>query len=164
MGGLISKNRNDISNLDLNSDGVVTKTEFEEWYQKNNERLMKLEQTQENNIRLNNEVESLNKKNKELEKENSALIKKLEELNCKNEEPNKIINSEEEKAISRAIIKNYVNDMLKNEDINIKYLPDSVERGIYENVFHLMLNLLADIGDKNTVNLLGHKLKINLSK
>ena len=64
--------------------------------------------------------------------------------------------------ISRKRINKFVERILDDENINIKYLPDFVEKQIYRNVFNILINLLDNLFDKTTVRFMGHKLTFDL--
>ncbi len=64
--------------------------------------------------------------------------------------------------ISKKRINKFVEKILDDENINIKYLPDFVERQIYRNVFNIFINLLDNLFDKTTVRFMGHKLTFDL--
>jgi len=64
--------------------------------------------------------------------------------------------------ISKEKIDEYVEKLLTDENINIKYLPDFVERQIYRNVFNLMINLLENICETTNVSLLGHQITMGI--
>ena len=101
---------------------------------------------------------SLQKVNNQLLKENKRL---LEEINQLKEGHYRESNNSK---ISRSNVREYVNKMLENDDANIDYLPDYVESKIYENVFVLILGLLQGTTDQTTIDVIGHKLRIQLTK
>lgn len=64
--------------------------------------------------------------------------------------------------MSKKQIELIVNKLLADEEVNIKYFPDFVERQLYENVIHLVINLLNHFLSETNVNLLGHTIKFIL--
>lgn len=64
--------------------------------------------------------------------------------------------------VSRQRIEELVEQMLQNPDINVKYLPDAVERQLYRNVFSLALNVLGEVLKSSSVELLGHRIQLTL--
>ena len=101
------------------------------------------------------QINELLDKCKELENENKKLKNKIEE--------NKKHNNIKINDISEEKINEYIDDILKNDNINVKYLPDSVEKAIYKNIFTIAIHLLDNIMDSTSINLLGHQIKINLT-
>ena len=67
-----------------------------------------------------------------------------------------------ETPVSKEAIKSYVDKILENEDMNISYLPDFVEKKIYENTFSILLNLLDDIMENIQINIINHKLVFDI--
>lgn len=65
-----------------------------------------------------------------------------------------------ESIISTEILIDYINILLKNEKVNINYLPDSVEKQIYYNTFSLLLNMLSETLKNTKINFFGHDIKI----
>ena len=64
--------------------------------------------------------------------------------------------------ISTEAIKNYVDDLISNEDVNIRYLPDFVERQLYRNIFNIMLNILDHVLNNSKVSLFNHEIKFDV--
>ena len=56
----------------------------------------------------------------------------------------------------------FVDTLIQDEHVNIKGLPDSVERKIYTNVFELLLNLMRDTLAHVNVNVLGHQIMFKM--
>ena len=87
----------------------------------------------------------------EIVNENEELRKQVKYLkdvlnDKKKEKPRlKKVGMKLETPISKEAIEKYVEKILENKDMNISYLPDFVEKKIYENVFSITLNLLDDI-------------------
>ena len=52
---------------------------------------------------------------------------------------------------------------MKDEEINISWLPDMVEKQIYINVFNIILKILSESFTDTSIGIINHKLKIDLS-
>ena len=78
------------------------------------------------------------KKLREYENQIKELKKQIEELKAC--EKNLNIDT-----ISKDNINKFVEELLKKQDINITYLPDSVEKQIYSNILVLVLNLIEKL-------------------
>ncbi len=104
----------------------------------------------------------------EIVNENEELKKQIKYLKSvlndkKKEKPRlKKVGMKFETPISKEAIENYVDKILKNEGMNISYLPDFVEKKIYENIFSIILNLLDDIMENTQINILNHKLVFDI--
>ncbi len=162
-----------IERLDINNDHVISKQEFENW--KNNDLVtikesikeevrqeykFKIKELDEQLSNLNIEIDSLNSINKDLEESLQQKNKIIERLgsNIKTEDDVK----ELIKMLSKEQIDNYVEELLADENINIKYLPDIVERQIYRNTFKLFIKLLNKILGTMSFEIIGHKLHMNM--
>ena len=64
--------------------------------------------------------------------------------------------------LSKAKIDEFVEQLLNDTDVNIKYLPDFVERAIYKNVLNLIMALLNNVFNTVSVKFLGHNLTFNV--
>ena len=102
------------------------------------------------------QIESLRKINHFLEKQKSFLKEKC----VKDEDPIQKIKLSK---LSEHKIDEFVEEILKNKDINIGYFPDYVEKRIYKNIFTILINLLDNIVDTTSVKLLGHEIKFDFT-
>ena len=102
------------------------------------------------------QIESLMNINKFLEKQKSFLKEKFIKEEATSQKV-KLSNLSEHK------IDEFVEEILKNKDINIGYFPDYVEKRIYKNVFTILINLLDNIVETSSVQLLGHEIKFDFS-
>jgi len=89
----------------------------------------------------------------QLERENRRLKTELESIS-----QNRPVGS----TLSKKRLKHFVETLIKDEDINIDYLPDFVERKIYENVFNLLINLLDETVGTTGIDVLGHRMEFNI--
>lgn len=62
--------------------------------------------------------------------------------------------------VSEENIKKFIDELLKNEDINMKYLPDSAEKELYVKMFLLFMNVLSESLKRTDINFLNHKIEI----
>lgn len=113
----------------------------------------------------------LRKQKKEME----ALIERVEELERqlalkkKEKKVVRVIRNKEEVeggereeinvGVSTEQIKLYVEQLLKDGKIDIKYVPDAVETALYNKVFEMLLEFLNKTSQENSISLLGHELK-----
>ena len=88
----------------------------------------------------------------ELEAENKHLKTELE-----SKTDSKPVNSQ----LSKERLNQIVEKLIKDEDVNIDYLPDFVERKIYTNVFNLLINLLDETLNTTGIDLLGHRIEFD---
>ena len=100
------------------------------------------------------------KKAKKIEKEKKETeeIRKVEE--------NEKVEKKETKNISRISeekIDEFVNEILKDQNININYFPDAVERKLYRNVLILVFSLLNKTVDSASIKVIGHEIKITIN-
>jgi hypothetical protein len=162
-----------IEKIDLNGDGVISKNEFEKW---KNDGLQEIKKSIKNEVKseyenqvsnLNNTVDSLSKEietlratNKELEdilKDKNTLIQRLGANIDSDEDVQELVSM-----LSRDQINMYVEDLLADEETNIKYLPDVVERQIYRNIFRLAIKVLNKMMGSMSFEMVNHKMKINM--
>lgn len=64
--------------------------------------------------------------------------------------------------LSSERVDEFVERLLQDPNISIKYLPDFVERQIYRNVFMVFMGLLQSIVDSSALEVIGHQLKFSL--
>lgn len=94
----------------------------------------------------------LETKIQELELENKRLKDEVESISR-----DKPVGSQ----LSKERLKEFVEKLIKDEDINIDYLPDFVERKIYTNVFNILINLLDETTKTTGIDFLGHRIEFN---
>jgi len=63
----------------------------------------------------------------------------------------------------RAVIKDLVGELMKDSNINISWLPDSVEKDIYEKVLLVSLMMLEIFFSTSKIEILGHVFEAKLS-
>lgn len=72
----------------------------------------------------------------------------------------KIILENKEHLISEEKISEYIDNMLSNDNVNIKILPDFAEKQIYKNMLNLIINMLNNTLENTSFKFLGHELII----
>ncbi len=105
---------------------------------------------------LNNDSEN------QLKKEIKILRQELRELKQNN---NALSKEERMKQFYQELddsIDKYVNEMLKDEEIN-SVIPDYIEKRIYKNVFTLVLKLFKNVTDSTKISILDQEITINLN-
>jgi Mg/Co/Ni transporter MgtE len=173
MGNILSQNNqiNDLyqrlermEHIDKNNDGIISRKEFEQW--KNNE-LLDIKKSIKNDVKnqyqvkindLHKELESLKNINNDLSKslyQKNELIERLGENIDDDEDIQKLVD-----LLSQEKINQFVEELLEDEETNIKYLPDFVERQIYRNVFQLSIKLMNKMMHSMSFELINHKLHI----
>ena len=141
-----------ISSIVRNSMGIVQshgKTDSEIYNQ--NELL------RSQNQELKKQIKSL-KEIIDRDKNNLAIAKKELEEQEKTDKKEKL---EEFYNNLDSSIDKYVNEMLKDDEIN-SVIPDYIEKKIYKNVFTLVLKLVRNITDSTSIKFLDQELKITL--
>lgn len=174
MGNIFTRNTNEklrvlenrlanLEGLDKDEDGVVSKDEFELWKKRQQVDLEKFKQEVIDSEKLKHEKILIEKdaELKELKKELKAL-KKIN-LELQKEEVEQIrtrikdgLVSEDK--LSEDQIKIFVEELLKDQDVNIGVIPDWAERRIYENVFTMLIGLIRKTVDTSSVKFMGHKV------
>ena len=115
-------------------------------------------------LKLKNEIEQLKSVNSNLKNiiDNdsnniSNLRKEFEERVKKENEENmdKLCNNLNES------IENYVNEMLKDDEIN-SIIPDYIEKKIYKNVFKLIIKVMKSFTQASKISFLGQEISIKI--
>ncbi len=157
-----AKNNIDHTNIaDNNNDGIVTREEFDNWVSHFDSNYKDAVEKKER------EIIEANLKITDLEKQIESLTELLNKKNAsrsnnsiiyaKRENPN--LNEDE---LSQIRIDEMVDDLLKDENINIKYFPDWVEKQLYRNVLSLCINLMDSVLDTTNINFMGHQVTFDL--
>jgi hypothetical protein len=61
-------------------------------------------------------------------------------------------------------IESVVDEMLANETVNIKYLPDFVIKRLYLNMIHVASNILGKTVQTSKIELLGHEISMKFKE
>jgi regulator of replication initiation timing len=109
------------------------------------------------------QVDDLVRENQALKRYNQALRTEVHQLNQKMDAVLQAQREQHERqpikaSVSTDHIKQYVDEMLKNSDINIYGFPDAIEKQIYRNIFNMLLNVLDHTLDTSEIKLFGHKI------
>jgi 2',3'-cyclic-nucleotide 2'-phosphodiesterase (5'-nucleotidase family) len=173
MGNIFTRNTNEklrllenrlanLEGVDKDADGVVSKDEFELWKRKQKVDLIAFKQEVIDNEKLKHEKVLIEKdaELKEMKKEVDALKKINEELKREEVEQirTRIKDSLDEDKLSEDQIKLFVEELLKDQDVNIGVIPDWAERRIYENVFTMLIGLIRKTVDTSSVKFMGHEV------
>jgi hypothetical protein len=67
------------------------------------------------------------------------------------------------KGVNKTVILGLVDELLSRKEVNIWWLPDSLERIFYFNVISLMLSVLDEVVDGMSMNFAGHNVKLQLT-
>lgn len=152
--------------IDQNNDGVVTREEFSEWKNKYKKKMEKLIKDSENTIKdqFRETIVAKDAQIQELKRKLHMSEKAYAELEHQNinliENTDNISSEDIKSIISKTKIRKYVNEIIENEDINIKGLPDSIEKAIYRNVMHIVLILIDKIAQQATFDVFGHEMRV----
>jgi len=99
----------------------------------------------------------------------TELIREIERLRTENDELRRVINtntlnyrSVDLSSESKEAIQAFASKLVENPDINIRGLPDCIERKIYTNIMTIVLGLVQEFTNTTTVSILGHKLVIRI--
>jgi len=148
------------SQADANGDGVVSREEFDAFCtrlaQENEER----ERAQEQRLRLAT-AESL-----DLERQLASLQEVNRQLEHKLQQRATVQDTSEHASsfhFSPEHLEQVIETILQDADINIKYLPDAVERHLYRNVFQILIGVLGQIVRESSMEILGHELRFQLA-
>jgi heme oxygenase len=173
------KNLSDrVTEIDRNSDGTITKDEFTLWQSEQkilleNLRISIIQQKDqeyhEQLALLKKELEATKKINHDLQQSLHQLTHEsitVSTLTTTHENPNILDQSPGTNnlfgEVSKLRIQEAVDKMIANQNINIGYLPDIVERQLYKNMFNILLNLLDELSDGVSIKVLGHEITMKM--
>jgi len=192
MGNIFTKNRRDeqlralenrltnLEGVDRDEDGVVSHSEFELWKKQQEfdlesfkQKIIDEEKLKHEKVLIKKDVElkDLKKELKALKKINGALQKKkVEEIKTRikdgfDEDKSSSIFAETDRKtnkLSEDQIRLFVDELLKDQDVNISVLPDWAERQIYINVFNILLGLVKKTVETSSIKFIGHEVGLNM--
>ncbi len=156
-----------LENLDKNKDGVVSKDELELWMQQQKDDIIKLKDSIEYQLqsKYQTRIGELEKQVNTLENMNHKLRKDLHHVkNHKSKESSGITEASKIKIseLSKDRIDAFVEDLLTDENVNVKYLPDFVEKQLYRNIFNMLIGILDNVMETTNVQFMGHQLKFDI--
>ncbi|EFN51596.1 hypothetical protein CHLNCDRAFT_139978 [Chlorella variabilis] len=67
------------------------------------------------------------------------------------------------RGVNKAVILGLVDELLSKKEVNIWWLPDSLERIFYVNIISLLLSVLDEVVEGMSVNFAGHNVKLQLT-
>jgi hypothetical protein len=110
------------------------------------------------------EMQELSKQNEALRSVNDKLANEVKSLNKKVLQKNDINTTRSQVGagktpVSTDALRVFIDEMLENQDLNIRYMPDFVEKQLYHNIFYLLLNLLDHIVETSQAQFMGHEIK-----
>lgn len=153
------------SHQELNN-SFITKNEFEEWKSKHQ---TDLEIFKQNIITMKDreyteKVNDLSKQIDTLKNINKSLEDKLNGDNSNNLISNKKdkIDTPQNKETSIQIDE-IVDRMITNKIMNIKYLPDFVERQLYKNMLSILIGFLNETIQNGSIQLLGQQITLQMT-
>ncbi|VBB18998.1 hypothetical protein YASMINEVIRUS_1530 [Yasminevirus sp. GU-2018] len=159
---------NDLKSIDKNRDSIITKKEIDDWVKiqtaEINEFKKKIKEDLEKERKVENEakyvemqrqIESLKAINRELE--NKLAGKTSQKIDHDSSNLSKRVEISQEK------IDSYVESLLSDKNVNIKYLPDFVERQLYRNMINVLMGLVQNMADSTEIKFMGHKFLVNMS-
>lgn len=172
MGSCTSKQRNEINDLKEQVQSLMQKdvrmvqkeTISKEEFNELKEQFKRLEEDLEKKISVKYtklildkdiQINDLAKQIESLKSINSGLELKMKTMLLSSEIHE---NTDKLSQLSKAKVDEFVEKLLNDADVNIKYLPDFVERAIYKNVLNLIMALLNNVFDTVSVKFLGHNL------
>lgn len=109
---------------------------------------------------LERQVEAL----KEINREQRAEINNIVSALKTGDKPIDPKNNDLNVSVSMAHIKSIVDEMIANDEVNIKFIPDFVERRIYEKVFRILLNVIQEISSTTKLELLEHEIELQFKR
>ena len=133
-------------------------------------RIMKLEKNEDAHNNQNREykkkISELNKQIDTLKYMNSSLTDKTindsSDLSGVSNNMDLRENKLQLNELSKKRINAFVENMLNDKHVNIKYLPDFVEKQIYRNVFSLFMNVLDNILETTNLQFMGHSVTFDI--
>ena len=120
--------------------------------------------------------DNLLRENKNLKAQNLRLAEYIKDLEIKLDSMNPAasvnfdppINSEKdsldnfERKLEESV-KKMVDKMLENNSINSNFIPDYIERRLYENIFTVIIGLLKEMLENSNINILNQNISLKLT-
>lgn len=140
----------------------ITKEEQKEIYLQSYEKALREESF---NILFDKKLQLNEKTNKQLiltTNLNIILEQKCIFLTKKIETISKGEKQQKQNEISPDSINIYIDELLRNQEVNIDFMPDYFEKQIYQNTFSLLLNIVNETFKKTSLDVLGHEIKLTI--
>lgn len=145
----------ELKSIDKNNDSIISKNELYEWI---------IEQRNQKQLEIDTKYNEMQKEIETLKSINRNLEQKLANASInETNEQNQNTRNVEKIEISKKQIDIFVERLLNNKDINIKYLPDYVERQLYRNMFTILINLIQNLTDTTEIKFMGHKILLSVA-
>jgi hypothetical protein len=97
-----------------------------------------------------------------LENKERELLNRNEELRVKDIElaelRERLDDYNDEDTLSEQRIKEFVEELLNDPNINCKLLPDAIEHQLYMNVFTIMMGVMKRVLKTSHIKFIGHKI------
>lgn len=90
------------------------------------------------------------------------LRKELAELKESNLKGSGAQGASQKSHISKESIMEFVNTLLNDENVNVKFFPDVVERQLYRNVINIIMEILKHTVESCCIKVMGHEITIAL--
>jgi hypothetical protein len=167
----------ELKNIDKNHDNMITKEEVNAWIKIQKSEIedfkqkIKADLAKEKNIEFEAKYIEMQKRIDSLQAINLSLEKKIgsggkidtkksiiKDIDQSKNQSNKSIASN----ISQEQIDIFVERLLNDSNVNIKYLPDFVERQLYRNMFTIFLGVIQNLSDTTEIKFLGHKMTLHM--
>lgn len=103
-----------------------------------------------NEVELRSQIEKLSIENRKLSLINQQNQRILQGLH-------------KDREASRVVIRQYVDDLLKDENVNITGFPDFLEKKIYTNIVTLIVTIIDKVLSSAELRLLNHRISIDVS-
>jgi hypothetical protein len=117
-------------------------------------------------------VDSSKQELNEIKKQNDALIKINDDLRSElleiktqlnNNRENQQSQQQQLNHVSLIGVRQFVAEMLAKEECNIDYIPDFIEKRLYEKIFEMILKLLDHTLSTTSLNVMGHQITLQLA-
>lgn len=142
--------------MDLNSDGKVTRSEMETYL--NSIFDEKLETLQTHQKKLESEMlQKLENENEKLREENIYLRNSIQKF-----QTNQISNEKQMSNVSEYQIESFVDDLLADPNTNIYGIPDFIEKKMYTKMLTLFLGSLEHTFENTGVYVCGHRVRLSI--
>ena len=112
---------------------------------------------------------------KELEAKIDNLTQLIDKLEKKHNQTIKL-KDQEIQSLQRAIqnqgirpkisiekIQDFVDKLMENPDINVRFIPDFAEKKLYKNVLKMLLSIINEIVSETKIEILGHNILLNVT-
>lgn len=154
--------------IDTNNDGILSKEEIYEYINS----VVNTKNTEisavviEKNL-LSEENAKLKAHLQELQVSNEKYRQNFDALNIKYDMLIDEIKENEDKAlrvshISNSAIDDFVDSLLADPNINLKYVPDAIERKVYTESMKLFLSSIEKVFKNVGLELVGHKIHLSI--